>query len=376
MKKILFFLAATAVVAVACKGGRGEQKSAPQPVVTVEVARATDQRVVHPMRFQSLIYSNYDATIQPRTSGYLLTKEFAKGMPVKKGQVLFTIDAQNVRLAVEADRSALASAEVGLAEAANNYRRAVPLAAIDAISQSSLDQYRAAYAAAEAKVEAARSQLDNSLLQLGYATITSPINGIIDDTGATIGDFVGPGSSYSVLATVSNTEEVSVHLQIPFARYLQARDEGRSGEPSYDNSRLLENITLYLSDGSEYPHKGRYAYTERNAGDQTGTIIIVAAFPNPKRELKVGQSAVVVADVGSPQGVVLVPQRAVVQMLNTAGVWVVGGDNTVSYRLVTLGTTFGDMWIVESGLSDGEVVVTEGTQKLRSGQKVKTQFKS
>ena len=105
------------------------------PLLTVDVAHAVSEPIVRPMRFQSLIYSNYDATIQPRTQGYLLSKEFSKGMPVRKGQTLFTIDAAEVRLAVESNRSALSSAKVALAEATNNYRRAVPLAAIDAISQ-------------------------------------------------------------------------------------------------------------------------------------------------------------------------------------------------------------------------------------------------
>ncbi len=374
MKKA-FFVLAVALAAVAC-GERKGKTEAPAPLITVEVARAISESVVVPMRFQSLIYSNYDATIQPRTQGYLLSKEFSKGMPVRKGQTLFTIDAAEVRLEVEANRSALSSAKVALAEATNNYRRAVPLAAIDAISQSSLDQYKATYAAAQAKVESAQAQLDNSLLELSYATVKSPIDGIIDDTGATIGDWVGQGTAYSTLATVSNTEQVGVHLQIPFARYLQLRGESGEGEPSYDNRNLLSDISLVLSDGSEYPYKGTYSYTERNAGDQTGTIIIVANFPNPRRELKIGQTATVMANVGSPEGVVLVPQRAVVQMLGTAGVWVVGTDNSVSYKLITLGSTFGDMWIVESGLTGGEVVVTGGTQKLRSGQKVKTQFKS
>ncbi|MBR3931484.1 MAG: efflux RND transporter periplasmic adaptor subunit [Tidjanibacter sp.] len=372
--KRAFFVFAVALVAASC-GHRGGQPAVP-PLLTVDVAHAVSEPIVRPMRFQSLIYSNYDATIQPRTQGYLLSKEFSKGMPVRKGQTLFTIDAAEVRLAVESNRSALSSAKVALAEATNNYRRAVPLAAIDAISQSSLDQYKASYAAAQAKVEEAQAQLDNSLLELSYATVVSPIDGIIDDTGATIGDWVGPGTKYSTLATISNTEEVSVHISIPFARYLEVRGGEEDSTPSYDNRALLSDISLVLSDGSDYPYKGSYAYTERNAGDQTGTIIIVASFPNPRRVLKVGQTATVVANVGSPKGVVLVPQRAVVQMLDTAGVWVVGKDNAVSYKLVTLGSTFGDMWIVESGLTGGEVVVVGGGQKLRSGQKVKTQFHS
>ena len=336
----------------------------------VEVGVVVSERVVMPMRFQTLLYSNYDATIQPRVSGYLLSKQFSKGMPVRKGQVLFTLDAAPIRLSVASNRASLAAAQTSLVEAENNYRRAVPLARIDAISKSALDQYKAAYASAEAQVELARAQLNESLLQLDYTTISSPIDGIISDNGATVGDWVGVGTSYSVLATVSNTEEMAVHLQIPFARYYEKRGEGGDTTPSYDNSTLLSNIRLYLPDGSLYPYKGTYAYTQREAGNQTGTIIIVAAFPNPNRILKIGQSAVVVADVGSPEGVVMVPQQAVVQTLNKASVWVVGKDNKVEFRPVVLGEKFGTHWIVDSGLSAGERVVTNGLQHLQNGASV------
>lgn len=367
-REITIFTAWLTLLLLSCGAPKSKEQSPPTP--RVEVSPVVSERVSIPMRFQTLLYSNYDATIQPRVSGYLLTKEFSKGLPVKKGQILFTLDASPIELSVASNRAALASAKSSLAEAENNYRRAVPLARLDAISQSSLDQYRAAYASAQAQVEVAQSNLDESLLQLSYTTITSPISGIIDDTGATVGDWVGVGTSYSVLATVSNIDEIGVHIQIPFARYFEARGEGDDTTPSYDNSTLLDNIRLYLADGSLYPHAGTYAYTKRDAGDQTGTIIIVASFPNPRGVLKVGQSAVVVADVGSPEGAIMVPQKAVVQTLNKASVWVVGKDSVVTFRPVVLGEKFGDHWIVESGLTAGEMVVVEGLQNLRSGEKV------
>ena len=370
MSKIVFIL----VVALSIVGC-GPKKSARSTTTSsstlkVEAATVVAEPISRTMRFQSLVYSNYDATIQPRVSGYLLTKTFRKGMPVERGDQLFTIDSAPIRLQVEANRAALASAQTQLAEAKNNYQRAVPLAKIDAISQSSLDQYRAQYSTAQASVKSAQSVLDESLLQLSYTTITSPISGIIDDAGATVGDFVGPSSNYQVLATVSNTELICVHLQIPFARYLEARGISSLEGPSYNNEGLLQNIRLRLSDGTLYPYEGSYAYTKRDAGSQTGTIIIVASFPNPSRALKIGQPVEVVADVGLPEGVVLVPQKAVVQLLDTAGVWVIDTDNSVSYHTISLGDTFGDMWIVESGLRGGERVVVGGTQKLRGGQKV------
>lgn len=369
MKRNILLSAALALLFAACDSKGEKSAASSEPTPRVEIARAVGERVVLPMRFQTLLYSNYDATIQPRVNGYLLTKQFTKGMPVKKGQVLFTLDAAPIKLNVLSNRAALASAQMALSEAENNYRRAVPLARISAISQSALDQYQAAYASAKAQVELAQSQLDESLLQVDYTTITSPISGIIDDEGATVGDWVGVGTSYSVLATVSNVDEIGVHISIPFARYFSSRG-GKGGGPSYDNKELLSNIRLYLSDGTLYPYKGTYSYTKRDAGDQTGTIIIVASFPNPERLLKVGQSAVVVADVGSPEGVVLVPQQAVVQQLNKAGVWVVDKQSVVRFRTVTLGDKFGHYWIVEEGLTSGEMVVVSGLQRLRSGEKV------
>lgn len=356
---------------LSCGSTKKSNTAAEVATPRVEAARAIGERVVIPMRFQSLIYSNYDATIQPRVSGYLLTKEFSKGMPVKKGQVLFTLDSAPTRLAIASNRASLAAAKSALVEAESNYRRAVPLARLEAISQSALDQYRAAYSSAQAQVEVAQSRLDESLIQLDYATITSPISGIIDDNGATVGDWVGVGTSYQVLATVSNIDEVGVHIPIPFARYYQARGGGDDDTtPSYDNSTLLENIRLYLADGTLYPLGGTYSYTKREAGDQTGTIIIVASFPNPNEILKVGQSAIVVADVGSPEGVILIPQEAVTQSLDSSSVWVVRGDGTVEFRPVELGPKFGDRWIVESGLTSGEVVATTGLQRFKNGQKV------
>ncbi|MBO7300460.1 MAG: efflux RND transporter periplasmic adaptor subunit [Tidjanibacter sp.] len=363
-----FTIFATALLLLSCVEKKSVVQTPPTP--RVEVAEASSERVVIPMRFQTLLYSNYDATIQPRVSGYLLTKEYAKGRPVEKGQVLFTLEATPIELQVASNRAALASAQATLIEAQNNYRRAVPLARIEAISQSSLDQYKAAYTSALAQVEVAESTLDESLLQLSYTTITSPISGIIDDNGATVGDWVGVGTSYSVLATVSNTDEIGVHIQIPFARYYTVRGGSKDTTPSYDNSTLLSNIRLYLADGSLYPYRGTYAYTERNAGDQTGTIIIVASFLNPEGILKVGQSAVVVADVGSPEGVIMVPQSAVVQTLNKASVWVVDKDNVATQRSVVLGEKFGTHWIIEKGVASGEMVVTSGSQRLHNGTKV------
>lgn len=367
MKKYpLLFLALLSLAA--CRHRRDEPHTAAS-LPKIEVCRAQSENVSRRMRFQSRLGSNYNVTIQPRVNGYLLSKNFRKGLPVKKGQLLYTIDPSQLNLTVASARASLASAKVQLMEAENNYRRAVPLAKIDAISQSSLDQYQAAYAAAQAQVRSAESVLRNAEIELGYATIYSPADGIIDDTGASVGDYVGPGTDYSSLATISNTEIVSASIAIPFSKYLAVKENSEDTVPSYDNSHLLSDITLYLSDGTEYPRKGRYSYTKKDAGDQTGTILIVVVFPNPDRVLKIGQSAMITADVGAPAGAVLVPQRAVTQSQGSASVWLMKPDSTVCYTSVTLGNTFGDLWIIDKGVEAGDMVVLSGA-KMRNGIKI------
>lgn len=371
--KALLIAAITSTLSlVGCKSHK-QQSVAPEPQYTATVA--VGENISRNLTFSSRLTSNVDIVIQPRVAGYLLEKRYKKGMPVRKGELIYVIDPSQTNLTVAANRASLSSARAMLIEAENNYRRALPLAELDAISQTSLDQYRATYEAARAQVTSAEAALNNSTIELGYTKIYSPIDGIIGDTSASVGDLVGPGTEYSTLSTVSDVSIVGATLNIPFARYLAIVDPDGTLTQSYDNSRLLSNITLLLPDGTPYPHKGYYSHTEKNVGSESGSIQIAVNFPNPEGVLKAGQYVSVKADVGMPMGVVLVPQRAVNSIQGENNLWVVGSDGTVEYRPVTLGETFGDMWVIESGLKAGEMVLTDGVQKVRAGEKVKYTLK-
>ena len=149
--------------------------------------------------------------------------------------------------------------------------------------------------------------------------------------------------------------------------YLKA--SGRSSF-SYKNAELLSDIRLRLADGSEYPEKGFYKFTRQNVASGMGTIVIVVGFRNPNYALKTGQFARVTATVGDQRSSIVVPQRAVNQIQNISSVWVIRADSTAEYREVQLGKTSGEWWIVEEGLSAGEVIATTALQKLRNGIKV------
>ena len=174
------------------------------------------------MEFIGYLASNFDAVIQPRVNGYLLTKQFANGMPVKRGQLLFTIDPDQLSTSMLAAEAALQSARAQAVEARNNYDRAVPLARINAISQSQLDQYTAQYKAAEATVRSAEQTLSNARMNVGYTELRSPIDGIISNTRRrTWATTWGPGTQFSVLTTISNIDTLTVDVAIPMSQYLR-----------------------------------------------------------------------------------------------------------------------------------------------------------
>lgn len=341
-------------------------KSSNSPL-EIDVTVVDEVLLPNTMQFIAPIAANYSATIQPRISGFLLSSSFKNGMPVKRGDLIFTLDDAPQRANRLAAEAALSSAKAKAAEAKRNYERAIPLARINAISQTQLDQYTAENLAAIASVKSAEQTLRNARLDESYTRIYAPISGIISTSAATAGDYIGPGTQFSTLTTIQNIDTVGVDLAIPMREYLAL--SGRK-EFSFDNASLLSDIRLRVADGSEYPEKGFYQYTRQSIASEMGTIVLVVGFRNPDYALKVGQFARISASLGGDKERVVVPQRAVSQVQDISSVWVIRPDSTAEYREVALGNTAGEWWIVESGVAKGEVVATTGLQKLRNGMKV------
>ncbi len=357
---ILFY--AIGILAISCHSISQHPES-----LHIKVVRTEIDTLAEHMTFIGTLSSNFDAVIQPRVNGYLLSSNFQSGNPVKRGKLLFTIDPAQFSTTLLAAQASLESAKAQLANARNNYERAVPLARINAISQTQLDQYTAQYKAARASVQSAEQSLRAAQLNVGYTELRAPIDGIVAHSTAHVGDYVGPGTQFEVLTTVSSTDTLTVDLAIPMSRYLQLAPSKMS---LYDNAGLLSQIYLIQADGSRYPYEGSYAYTRKDISTSTGTLILVVKFPNPDNLLKPGQFARVKAAIGHPKPRILVPQQCVSQVQGINSVWVMAKDSTVAYRRITLGDTFDDMWCVEEGLAPNEQVVVAGQMKLRNGMKI------
>lgn len=347
-------------------------KTKPQmPELSLKVATATERVVPNNFEFISQTKATRSYIIQSRVNGYLKSINFRSGMPVKRGQLLFTIDNAPFRTQVAEARAALSSAKSALVQAQAEYDRSLPLSKINAISQSQLDAAVATLAAAKEQVSSCGAVVENAMLNMSYCTITAPGSGIIAPSSPNVGDYVGAGTSYQTLTTISFDDSVSVNLSLPTREYYKIASQK---EPSYMGNDLLSDITLTLSDGTVYPHKGVYQYTRPEVDNQSGSIVFNVRFPNPDGLLKGGQFARVNAEVGKAVPQVMIPSRAVNEIQGVYNTYVVGKDDVLEFRKITVGDVVGSEWIVLDGIAPGDRVITEGFSKAKNGMKIKSLF--
>ncbi|HEX4164717.1 MAG TPA: efflux RND transporter periplasmic adaptor subunit [Bryobacteraceae bacterium] len=322
-----------------------------------------------------------NAQIQPQVSGYLVEQTYREGSPVAKDQVLFQIDPRpfqaivnQTAAQVEQAKGQLAQAKAQQGLAQINLRRDTPLAAERAIAQSQLDnekqqaeQADATVAAAEAAISAAEAALTTAKLNLGFTEVRSLVGGIAGQAMTQVGNLV---NSQSVLTSVSKLDPIKVYFSISDAEYLVLVDRAKLTGNSLLSGKSALPLTLTLASGKAWPHQGRIVFVDRQMDQQTGAIRIAASFPNPGNVLRPGQFGRVTAETEIRQNAILVPQLAVQELQGNKQVYVAGLDNKAHIVNVTLGPQVGNDWIVTSGLSADQRVITSNVQKLRDGAKV------
>ncbi|MFR9533238.1 MAG: efflux RND transporter periplasmic adaptor subunit [Rikenellaceae bacterium] len=367
MSKIRVILSiAVLFVITSCKDQQTNKKRAPEP--KVEVISVKVDSLYHRINIASQIKALNNATIQPRVNGFLLETHYLGGAPVKQGELLFTIDPSTFSTSLYSAKASLESARASEVLAQRNFERAKPLASIEAISQSDLDQYNATYKAARASTKSAEEALRSAQLEIGYTKIYSPISGIATKTAASRGDYIGPGTLESELCTISQMDTICVELPIATAKYLNATSSSTKG--SFDNQNLLSDISMKLTDSTTYEYPGQYYYTLKDTPQGSSTVVILVKFPNPELKLKEGMFARVAANIGERKGEITVPKTAVSQLQGVNSVWIIAPDSTAQWRKVSLGDSFGEKWAILSGLEEGDKIVVSGVMKLRNGMKV------
>jgi len=347
--------------------GKEKQVGAAAPVPEVEVTPVVQQDVPLYAEYISTLDGYINAQIQSQVTGYLLRQNYSEGTIVHKGDVLFDIDPRPFQAALEQAKGQLAQAQAQLGKTKLDVERDTPLAKESAIPQAQLDNDIQAHQAAEAVVVAAKAQVDQAQLNLGFTKVRSLITGVAGLAKAQIGDLLAPNT---VLTTVSQVQPIKAYFAISEQQYLTFSRRISEVTERKRNMPAAKMLELVLSDGSVYPQKGWVVLADRQVDVKTGTIRIAGAFDNPGAILRPGMFGRVRAVTGTARGALLVPQRSVVETQGSYSVVVVGSDNKASMRPVKTGERYGQMWIITEGVRPGEQVIAEGVQKAKEGMPV------
>jgi membrane fusion protein (multidrug efflux system) len=339
------------------------QAAAPPP--DVEVTDVVQKDVPIYGEWIAILDGYVNAQIQPQVTGYLMKQNYVEGTVVHRGDVLFEIDPRPFEAALAQSKGQLAEAQAQLGKAILDVQRDTPLAAQSAIPKAQLDNDIQANESAKAVVDAAKAQVEQAELNLGFTKVRSLVDGIAGLAKGQIGDLVGPTAQ---LTTVSQVNPIKAYVSISEQEYLRAASKLNAIAQGRTADRFgQKNLELILSDGSTYPTKGWFVLADRQVDLKTGTIRVAGAFDNPNLVLRPGQFGRVRVVTGVEKQALLVPQRSVVETQGAYSVVIVGAENKASIRPVKTGERIGQMWIITDGIKPGEQVVVEGIQKAREG---------
>src|SRR5262245_12736352 len=309
----------------ACK-----EAPAPPPAPDVVVADVVQKDVPIYLEWVGTIDGNINAQIRARVNGYLKSRNYTEGHVVKKGDLLFQIDPRPYQAALDQARGELGRTNAALTKTKQDVDRYTPLAKQGAVSQQELDNAVQGNRAAKAASDAALAAVQKAQLDLDWTRITSPIDGIAGIAVAQVGDLI---SESTVLTTVSQLDPIKVSIPISEQEYLRfaARIQADGSVPE------RAAVHLILADGSVYPELGTVSVANREVDVQTGTMMVVNLFPNPRNLLRPGQYAKIRAAAETRHAAVVVPQRSVQELQGTYQVAVVDAENKVGIRGVKAG---------------------------------------
>ncbi len=353
------------LVGMTLVSGCSKQVAKPvQQAVEVKAMQVVQKDTPVVYEFVGTVEAKNEVQIRAKVSGNIVEKMVTGGAVVSAGQPLFRIDSRQYNSVLLTNQATAAQAEAVLANTRKDVGRYNQLAAQGAIPQQTLDnalaieqQNSAAASANWAKVQQAQEDIQDTL-------IVSPLNGKVDIKDLSLGSFVTAGST--IMATISSVDPVMVKFSMSENEYLQFAKT----YPGMSPTEWGKNLKLILSDGSIYPMSGQIEQVDKGLATGTGTLSFKASFGNPNKLLVPGMFARIGIQSEVRSGALLIPQRAVQQMLDKTLVTVVGEGDKAETRLVKMGMKIGNMWLVEEGLTATDRVVVEGFLKTPPGTPV------
>lgn len=349
--KILLFVASALLVASCGKSGGGRPSFGDNeyPVVTVGTSSAAMQTT-----FPATIKGVQDVQISPKVGGFITRIHVKEGQTVSAGQVLFEIDNATYQATVRQSQAAVNTAQASVNTAKLTFENTQQLHQNKVVGDYELQTAQNSYESAKAALAQAQAALANAKEMLSFCYVKSPAAGVVGTLPLKVGALV---SAASVLTTVSNNSSMEVYFSM---NEKDALEMSKSG----NGLNTLPGVKLQLADGSIYGHEGKVAKMSGVIDQATGTVQMIAVFPNPERLLKSGGSGSIVIPRDQTSAIVI-PQSCVTEVQNKKFVYVLGKDNKVKYTEITVDPqNDGNNYVVTGGLQVGDKYVTNGITKL------------
>jgi membrane fusion protein (multidrug efflux system) len=362
-------MAAVLLALAGCSKEAAAPEARPAPQVTVLTVQGQD--IPFTPSFVAQTESSRQVNIVARVSGFLDRIAYQEGELVKEGQLMFQLDPKPFQAQLEAARGALQSQQARYATALANLGRVKPLAEQNALSQSDLDRAQGEHDSAKAAVYSAQASLTQAELNLGYATIRSPVTGLAGRALQRQGAFINSMAESANLTYVAAIHPIWVSFSISQNQAARWAEEVRLGQVVRPKSLDYE-IDLVMPDGTPFPQKGRINFADPSFSPDTGSFTVRAVLPNPKMEMRPGMFVTALMKGAVRPNAIVVPQLAVQQGSNGHLVYVVNAQGVAELRPVVVGDYVGEKNIViTSGLKPGDRVIVDGVLKVVPGQPVK-----
>ena len=309
------------------------------------------------------------AEIRPQVGGIIIKRNFIEGDKVSKGESLYQIDPAPLQARLDAARGALAKAQA----TANNVRltlnRQSALIKSNYVSRQDYDTTRSQLNEAEANLAVAKADLEQATINLRYANVTSPIEGISGKSSVTVGALVTANQG-NALVTVQRLDPIYVDLTQSVQDFLRLKEEKASGKIAQQKGKIP--VELMLENGKPYRYTGTLEFSDPAVDETTGSVTLRAVFPNPQGEILPGMYVTALLDEGNQQNVLMVPQQGITHNAQgKATALILDQENVVQLREINAVKAVGNQWLVTTGLHPGDRVIVSGLQRIRPGIKAR-----
>lgn len=309
------------------------------------------------------------AEIRPQVGGIIIKRNFIEGDKVSKGESLYQIDPAPLQARLDAARGALVKAQA----TANNVRltlnRQSALIKSNYVSRQDYDTTRSQLNEAEANVAVAKADLEQATINLRYANVTSPIEGISGKSSVTVGALVTANQG-NALVTVQRLDPIYVDLTQSVQDFLRLKEEKASGKIAQQKGKIP--VELMLENGKPYRYTGTLEFSDPAVDETTGSVTLRAVFPNPQGEILPGMYVTALLDEGNQQNVLMVPQQGITHNAQgKATALILDQENVVQLREINAVKAVGNQWLVTTGLHPGDRVIVSGLQRIRPGIKAR-----